>query len=170
MIEYLINNKEWIFSGVGIFALGLILTFFRKKDKSEETHSQNQQNHIKADKVNFSQTFVNNSSIGKVESIAKKVSNPKLKKIKDEYFGDQNIKRHYLITKLAKARNENSIIEIRTITDRAEEEFGWKHSDTVAELEKLEEEGIIRFSLQEGELLSPYTRIRLTEKYFEIID
>ena len=38
-MEWLTNNKEWFFSGVGVFILGLIITFFswlfRKKQKSE---------------------------------------------------------------------------------------------------------------------------------------
>ncbi|WP_347068522.1 hypothetical protein [Flavobacterium sp. WV_118_3] len=170
MIEYFLKNKEWIFSGAGIFTLGLIIQYFNRKKHYTDNNSQ--QNHLKAEKINFSQTIVNNSSIGKTEtkSSIKKVSNPMLKKIKEEYFSEKNIKRNYLITKLAKARNENSIVEIRTITDAAEEAYGWKHSDTVAELEKLEEEGLIWFQLKDNEMLSPYTRIRLTEKYFSIID
>lgn len=38
-MEWIIDNKEWFFSGVGVFILGLIITFFswlfRKKQKSD---------------------------------------------------------------------------------------------------------------------------------------
>ena len=39
----IIDNKEWVFSGIGVFILGLIITFFswlfRKKHKSNtDTH------------------------------------------------------------------------------------------------------------------------------------
>jgi len=36
-MEWIVDNKEWFFSGVGVFILGLIITFFswlfRKKQK-----------------------------------------------------------------------------------------------------------------------------------------
>lgn len=35
MIEYVINNKEWIFSGVGVFILGLIGTIILKRKHTE---------------------------------------------------------------------------------------------------------------------------------------
>ena len=42
-MEWMIDNKEWFFSGVGVFILGLIISFFswlfRKKHKSDtNTH------------------------------------------------------------------------------------------------------------------------------------
>lgn len=42
-MEWIIDNKEWFFSGVGVFILGLIITFFswlfRKKQKSDDNIS-----------------------------------------------------------------------------------------------------------------------------------
>lgn len=39
-MEWIIDNKEWFFSGGGVFILGLIITFFswlfRKKQKSDD--------------------------------------------------------------------------------------------------------------------------------------
>lgn len=39
-MEWMVDNKEWFFSGVGVFILGLIITFFswlfRKKQKSDD--------------------------------------------------------------------------------------------------------------------------------------
>lgn len=38
MIEWINNNKEWVFSGAGIFVLAAIIKFFknRKKQKKEK--------------------------------------------------------------------------------------------------------------------------------------
>lgn len=40
MIEFIQNNKEWIFSGIGVFVLGLFIAVLssirRSRDKSEE--------------------------------------------------------------------------------------------------------------------------------------
>jgi hypothetical protein len=39
LFEYILDNKEWIFSGIGVFILGLIFLFFKyflKKDRSQE--------------------------------------------------------------------------------------------------------------------------------------
>lgn len=39
-MEWIIDNKEWFLSGVGVFILGLIITFFsclfRKNQKSDD--------------------------------------------------------------------------------------------------------------------------------------
>jgi hypothetical protein len=29
-MNWLLHNKEWIFSGIGVFVLGLVITFFNK--------------------------------------------------------------------------------------------------------------------------------------------
>jgi hypothetical protein len=31
--EFIVENKGWIFSGVGVFALGLLISFFRRNGK-----------------------------------------------------------------------------------------------------------------------------------------
>ena len=40
LIDYILRNKEWIFSGIGVFVLGLFILVFqrhqRAKDKAEE--------------------------------------------------------------------------------------------------------------------------------------
>lgn len=33
-MDWILENKEWIFSGVGVFAIGIIISIFRKKNKS----------------------------------------------------------------------------------------------------------------------------------------
>jgi hypothetical protein len=34
MLDWIITNKEWIFSGVGVFVLTFIFALIRKKNKS----------------------------------------------------------------------------------------------------------------------------------------
>lgn len=42
-MDWIIDNKEWFFSGVGVFILGLIITFFswlfRKRQKPDDNIS-----------------------------------------------------------------------------------------------------------------------------------
>ncbi|WP_143091020.1 hypothetical protein [Thermoflexibacter ruber] len=179
------KNKEWIFSGIGVFLLGLFLTFISKrfkKQKAEKKIVDNTQrqdipltNNIKAEKVNLHQTIISNSKTGDIHSsdtdnsVGVKTNNPQLLKIKDEYFSDKNELKVFLFKKLAEARNINVKLEVRHITDAAEDELQIKHDKAISEIEKLEEEGIIRFEKEKDEVLSPYTRIRLTEKYFAAI-
>lgn len=33
MVDFIIYNKDWIFSGVGLFLISIIFSFFRKKPK-----------------------------------------------------------------------------------------------------------------------------------------
>jgi hypothetical protein len=34
-MEWIVENKEWIFSGIGVFVLGIIYALFKKKKKSK---------------------------------------------------------------------------------------------------------------------------------------
>ena len=36
-MKWLIENKEWIFSGVGVFVFGLIISFFRSRKERKPT-------------------------------------------------------------------------------------------------------------------------------------
>ncbi|BAU28988.1 hypothetical protein DFP93_103164 [Aneurinibacillus soli] len=40
MIEWLLNNKEWFFSGIGVFAIGIIISLFKRKEKKSINQSQ----------------------------------------------------------------------------------------------------------------------------------
>jgi hypothetical protein len=44
-MEYLIDNKEWIFSGIGVLIVGAIINFFKKKDDYKNQASINQGGH-----------------------------------------------------------------------------------------------------------------------------
>jgi hypothetical protein len=32
-MNWLLSNKEWIFSGIGVFVLGIVITFFQRNKK-----------------------------------------------------------------------------------------------------------------------------------------
>jgi len=34
-MDWIIENKEWIFSGIGVFVLGIVYALFKKKRKSK---------------------------------------------------------------------------------------------------------------------------------------
>jgi hypothetical protein len=186
-VDYLMRNNEWIFSGIGVFILGLIVTvFFRQKGKdknsinsylgNESKQSFPLSNNISGEKINLNQTIINNSNTGNIlsstadESSEIKSNDPELLKIKERYFSNKNEFRVFLFKKLAEARNDNIRLEIRHITDAIEDELQIKCNKTLSEIEKLEEEGIIRFEKRTDESLTPYSRIRLTEKYFRLIN
>ncbi len=38
MIEWLLKNKEWVFSGVGVAIISVIFTLFFKKSRINQTH------------------------------------------------------------------------------------------------------------------------------------
>lgn len=33
-MQWLIENKEWLFSGIGVFLISIIFTFIKRKDKT----------------------------------------------------------------------------------------------------------------------------------------
>jgi len=179
-MDWLINNYQWIFSGIGIFIIGLVFAIFKKRnntriEKNNVDKSKNPiKNEVKAKYVNINQTVISDSITRNVNSNLKNKTNkyydPEFEKIKDNCFGPNNKLRTFLIKQLAKTRQNKSVIEIRHITDIGESELGLKHDETVHELEKIEEEGLIQFILPDNEIISPYTRIRLTDKYFKIIE
>ena len=39
-MNWFLNNCEWIFSGIGVFVIGLIITIFRKKKKKNFSQYQ----------------------------------------------------------------------------------------------------------------------------------
>lgn len=36
-MNWIIENKEWIFSGIGVFIIGLIATFLTRKERTKST-------------------------------------------------------------------------------------------------------------------------------------
>jgi len=39
-MDWIIDNKEWVFSGIGVFILGFLLNFLRKKNAPNISQSQ----------------------------------------------------------------------------------------------------------------------------------
>lgn len=62
MIEWIINNKEWIFSGAGIFILSILITLF-SKNKAKNNQSQNIENITSASSTIINQANGNSKII-----------------------------------------------------------------------------------------------------------
>ena len=64
MVNYLLNNKEWIFSGIGVFILTVLLSIWNKKrDRSKGSTT----NHQSIKNSTFQDSVVNNISAERVE-------------------------------------------------------------------------------------------------------
>jgi DNA-binding MarR family transcriptional regulator len=176
-MEWFLENYEWLLSGIGVFALGLIFQLFRKRTtpikSTKSTTSNPINNQLKAKTLQFNQTVIQNSSTGNVNSTTNsdksKTTDPELQSLKEQYFGAKNEFRTLLIKKLAEGHSRNSILQVRDITDALEDERGISQTETFHELEKLCEQGLIQFEVTETDIPTPYTRIKLTEKYFEAL-
>jgi len=177
-MNWIIDNYQWIFSGIGIFILGILYNFFRRKKKQriQKSSDPNNQvtNKLKAKNLNLNQTIITNSTTGDLKTeIDKseiiKIANNELENVGKEYYSSSNKMRMMIIKLLSDIRQENSIIEVRTITDKAEDDLGIDQDVTFHELEKIEEEGLIKFDLSDEHSVTPYSRIRFTEKFFELL-
>src|SRR5690348_8231690 len=103
MWKYLIENKEWIFSGIGVFIITIIVAYFSKRKKriNEISQSDNQFNNasfdnssinnVKGDNVNFNQTIINNlkEKILEKEKSIPIVPTPELVKVKQEFLAEK---------------------------------------------------------------------------------
>ena len=146
----------------------------KKLIKNSEISDIPFRNKIKAEKVNINQTIINNSTTGNINSkdpnnSTKLETNiPQAhKKINEGCFRDKNELRAFIFKEIDVSRDKNLRLEIRHITDAAEDKLKINHDKAICEIEKLEEEGFIRFEKKLEHELTPYTRIRLTEKYYE---
>ncbi|MEB2783372.1 hypothetical protein [Algoriphagus persicinus] len=177
-MEWFFNNYEWFFSGLGIFLIGVIYHLLKSKNQTEKSVTNKNpnfsKNRLNAKKIDFKQTIINNGAIPENESPKEPSGSinldPEILNIKEEYFGRKNEFRTYLIKKLAKAYGKNSMLELRHITDTIEDERKIPQLNSYHELTKLEDEGLIRFLVESGEVITPYTRIKLTERFFKMWD
>ena len=187
MWDYIANNKEWIFSGIGVFCLTLIIgIFFRKKRKTNTTSFAKQNindntlndstlNNIKGDKINFNQTIFNTNpetkSTSNDDPLTPIIESPLLTKSKQDYYTEKKRLRTFIYALISPAKNLNKIIEIRNVTDSAEEIVNVDFKVILQELKEMEEEKLIELNNDNGDnkLESPYTRIKLTKKFFSTI-
>ena len=184
MLEYILNNKEWIFSGIGVFVLTLIATIMlknkaKKKNSFKETSQFNNStfdnssvNNIKADSLNFKQTIINNPKEESKEKFIPITTTPELAEAKKNFIEKKSTLRTYMYTVLAEGnKRSESIVQIRDVLDYVEELIGTSYTETLQELEEMKEEGIIDFALRKDESsIGPYTRITLTKKFYSTIN
>jgi len=73
-MDYLISNKEWIFSGIGVVILGAIFNYFKRKDVHQNQVSKNQigSNNIQTDGTVMINSNTHITNINKETEIEKK--------------------------------------------------------------------------------------------------
>ncbi len=186
MWNYLLENKEWIFSGIGVSILTIIIASFLKKKKSTKKNFKNDNqfisssfdnssiNNVKGDTINFNQTIVNKSKnkFAEKEKPVPIIATPEIAKAKQDFLEYKSKLRTNIYAALATAKVQkfDAIIEIRHVCDEVEELINVSHLETLNELKEMEQEGLIEFALKEDEpLISPYTRLITTKKFYDTI-
>ena len=91
--------------------------------------------------------------------------------IPQDYYTEKKRLRTFIYAVISPAKNLNKIIEIRHVTDSAEEIVNVNFKVILQELKEMEEEKLIELNNDKGDnkLQSPYTRIKLTKKFFSTI-
>jgi hypothetical protein len=184
MWEYILKNKEWIFSGIGVFALTLIATWifknkgkeknsFKKKSQFNDSNFENSPiNKIKADNLNFNQTIINSDKEKPKKQFIPIITTPELADAKMSFIEKKSTLRRYIFTVLAdRSRKADSVVQIRDVLDYVEELIKVIHTEALRELEEMKDEGILDFALKKDEFsIGPYTRITLTKKFYSTIN
>lgn len=177
MQEWILNNYNWLFSGIGVFTLGLIINFLFKKRRnhiSQENSDGKMNNNVNARNVNINQTIVSgypekqiNSEVDNNKETSKEVDED-VQRIKEKY-ADIGIKiRTELIKELEKTRNDKSTLKVFHMTDKMDEKYGINSELVISELEKLAEDGKIVLINWHDSTISPYTEIKVvTSKFFD---
>lgn len=88
-MNWIIENKEWIFGGVGIAIVSSLIKFFTKKSESSlKTKNINKNTNTNTVTVN---NIMNNQASDKVEQPEYKMTNDKIKKIINILFIDDDV-------------------------------------------------------------------------------
>ncbi len=101
IMDWIMNNKEWLFSGLGIAIFGFILNFFRKKNTPvkiennnfltiQDQNSQDKNSPKKKTKAEIQTLFIDDEKFDIVD-ILKKAEFPNTKTIKDILNLDSSI-------------------------------------------------------------------------------
>ncbi len=184
MWDYILNNKEWIFSGIGVFVLTLIVTYLAMRKKDKKTLFENKNNfndspiknspitNINADKLNFEQTIINNTKDESKDNLIPITPSQELAEAKKSFVERKTTLRTKIFTVLAdRNRTKDSVIQIRNVTDYIEETIGNNYTEVLEELKDLQKEDILLIDLAIDEhLIGPYTRIKLTKKFYSILN
>ena len=182
MWDFLLKNKEWIFSGVGATLLGISLTLGtsrrdkKKAVKSKHNISQNSiedsiVTNFQADNINFHQNIVSAKDGQPIdEQVELPIHSEDLIKSKAKYLAQKRNLRKFIYRIIEPAKQLNNIIEIRHVVDAAEDKLALSYKVILEELMEMESEGLIYFIFEKPQDRgSPYNRIRLTNKFFKSI-
>ena len=188
MFNYLENNKEWIFSGAGVALLTFIISLIFKRKKSNQNSKTDSAQHQQANNIQdspvttisgkniqFNQTLISNARSEnhmQEKPHHHSIESPLLAKAKQDYIADKIKLRTFIYALVSPAKNIDTIIEIRNVTDSAEDIIRVKPAMILKELKEMQEEGLIEFSNGENQkdmIIGPYTRITVTKTLFATI-
>jgi hypothetical protein len=183
-------NIDWTIVGVVVGVLALIIAYLQLKrtpsngQKNEGIPNKVQNfnkseikastmNAIQGETVNLNQTIVNNIIEGVQEpEIEKKIESthiPEFEKNRRKIASEKEKLRAYIYAVFTSARAQklDSKLEIRHVQDVIEKVIGVDDNLTLEELKHMNDEKIIEFKLNDGEVfISPYTKIILTSKFY----
>jgi FtsZ-interacting cell division protein ZipA len=188
-MSYLLNNKEWIFSGIGVFILTILFSIWRRKKESAKIPNKKYQsiqnspiqdsviNNIAADHVELHQTVQKNeinqrTSDQKDDPAIKVHGYPDLDRAKSQYLNTKKRRRAAIYQAIIRRTKEypDQALEVRHVLDDTEDQINAKTADVVKELEEMSEEGIIRFLFHKDDtVIGPYARIEVTKRFYSSI-
>lgn len=189
MVNYLLNNKEWIFSGIGVFILTILLSIWKKRrDRSKGSITNRQSiknstfqksvvNNITAERVELHQTAHNKEiedrTVDQKDNASMKVDGyPDLEKAKAQYLYTKKRRRAAIYQAIIKITKEypDQPLELRYVLDDTEDQTDERTADVVQELQEMSEEGILRFLFNKDDTtISPYSVIELTKRFYSTI-
>jgi hypothetical protein len=185
MWDFIVKNKEWIFSGVGATILGVILSVFSSKKKKARKSNKTQQSfegntfdgsiltNFQGQNINYNQNIFQSNTVDEqqtAEEIEIPIQAEDLAKTKEDYIFQKANLRKFIYRVIAPAKNVNNIIQIRHVVDEAEDKLNISYKVILEELNEMESEGLITFSFEKPQDKgSPYNEIKLTKKFFKTI-
>ncbi|RYY67279.1 MAG: hypothetical protein EOO12_01570 [Chitinophagaceae bacterium] len=183
MWESIKHNIEWVFSGVGVMILTLLIAFFNRKRKIAKTDGKtNTQtlngssvnnstlNNFNAEAINYQHNIYNETKAHGKDDEPVAITSDDLVGTKEDFLLAKKRLRTFIYRILIPARNTKNRVEIRNITDAVEEKLELAPSVVVNELKEMAQEGLIEFEFErQPEIVSPYTRVLLRTKFFSTI-
>lgn len=183
MWHFILNNKEWIFSGIGATVLTIAFSIYverKKKSRNSDTLRQSSENsnfidspftNLQGHNINYSQNvFQSNVQDSLQEELKIPIKAEDLSKSKKDYLFQKANLRKFIYRIIEPAKKSSNIIQIKHVVDAAEDKLKLSYKPILEELNEMEDEGLIFFVYEKPvDKGSPYNVIKLTKKFFATI-